>query len=258
MNNAPIAGASGYTVNAGAIILNEGASVSVSDIAGANSGYEITAFKGSDTNVQLDGDAILAAGNYVVAKSPDGVYVYYSVSDASTTILFEENDGSFAFGWYDKMNQSEASGVAGKALTDKSVLFTTEMSTFDGNMMINKADFYTKSRDYFVIEANINPVDGDYDMASLSVHTNSHAGVGNAINLSPDKWSKYLLYVDFTGAAPRAYTYVNGALVKENDVSASFGSKSTVRMCFNGSKENPQQFSVYMDDICSEKMQKKL
>lgn len=247
--NAAIEAASGYTVANGTITLGADAAVTPSDIAGANSGYEITAFDGIALGTQLESTANLALGNCVVAKSPDGVYTYYDVADVSTNILFAENDGTFASEWCKKMTQESASGVAGKALTDESVLFTTDLETFDGNMMINKDNYYTKTKNYFVIEANINPVDDEYDMPSVSVHTNSHAVVGNFTGLALDKWNKYLMYVDFTGDTPKSYVYVNGTLVRENDAPATFGSGSTVRMCFNGDKTNPAAYSVYLDDF---------
>ena len=247
--NLAVAATSEYTVADGTITIAAGAQVTASDIAAANIGYEIIAFDSNALSVQLESTANLAVGNCVVAKSPDGVYTYYDVADVSTNVLFAENDGSFESVWCKKMTQETVSGVAGKALTDESVLFTTDLSTFDGNMMLNKDNYYTKSKNYFVIEANINPVDGEYDMSNVTVNTNSHATVGSAVVLETNKWNKYLMYVDFTAETPKAYTYVNGAFVKENDVPATFGSQSTVRLCFNGDKENPKSYSVYVDDF---------
>ncbi|MBQ7901516.1 MAG: DUF4886 domain-containing protein [Clostridia bacterium] len=253
--NEAVAATDKYTVSDNTITLAAGAQVTADEIAASNSGYEITAFADGTLGTQLASDANLVLGNAVVVKSPDGVYTYYTVADSATTILYSDNDGAYDSGWVLKMTQSAATGIGGKALDDESVKFVAKTKaqgytseTNDGNIMLNKASFYTRAKKYFVIEANINPIDAENYITSVSVHTTSHAKVSDGVGLTLGQWSKYLMYVDFTGETPKAYTYVNGVLVRENDAPATFGSdKSTVRLCFNGTADT--DMALYVDDF---------
>ena len=243
--NAVLAATSEYTVSGGYVALASGASLTSAEIAAANAGYTITAFEDNTFSTQLTDSAPLAIDNVVVAKSPDGVYSYYTVSDAATKMLYSENDGSFAS--MNKASQTAVKGVAGKDADDESVLLAPN-SAYDGNIMI--ATTYTKSKKYLVMEANVNPVAGEGKayMSNISLNTTGHGTVAAGVGVPLGQWSRYLTYVDFD--ANKAYTYVNGEKVKETTPHANIKNSSTsLRFCFNGAGGKEVPFSVYVDDM---------
>ncbi len=247
-SNAAIAATGEYTVSDTTISLASGASLTPAEISTANSGYTITAFSDSTCSTQLANDAVLGIGNAVVAKSPDGVYTYYSVVDNHIKMIYEEKDGNFEK--TSKLEQTAVKGVAGKAESDESSLFTAQ-EIHDGNMMISLDGTYTRSKNYLVMEANINPVAGEGNayMSSVAACTQKGATVATGVSLPFGQWNKYLMYVDYD--ANKAYVYVNGQLQGTPNIPDSriYDSKTTLRMTFSPAGGPRTVFSVYVDDM---------
>ena len=225
----------------------------VADLITDNSTDTVTVYADDTFSTVLDSSAALQVGNVVTTKTADGAYNAYDVANENVNELYEANDGTIPD--MSKGNVTIVTGIAGKALNDKIAYLETDFDkAYDGNIMISKGGFYTKSKKYLVMEASVNPVDGEYDMTGVSVHTNGHGTVATAVKVPMGEWSKYLMYVDFE--ENKTYTYLNGEFIRENAPSAAiFNEKATLRFCFNGVMEgNPPDriaypFSVYADDL---------
>ena len=255
VNEAPdvaaIASGSNYTVEANQII-SDGTAI-VADLATDDATDTIVAYEDDTFGTILADDALLAPGNVIVTKTADGAYNAYDIVSENVNTLYYANDGTLPSAL--KANVTTVSGIGGKSKEDKSAFVESDAAqAYDGNIMINLSNFYTKSKKYLVMEANMNPVDAEYDMKGVSVHTNGHAVVAAAHELNIGEWNKYLMYVDFE--ANKTYVYVNGELVGENAPAAAVSAdKATLRFCFNGVMEGevPNRvaypLSLYVDDM---------
>ena len=255
VNEAPavpvIADGTGYAVS-GNRITTEG-TATVGDLTAANSAYSLQVYSDETFKTVLDNSAKLSIGNVVVAKNASGMYNSYDVADGSIVEIFSAMNGVIPGGDVFKATQAKVTAIGGKDVDDSVVQLTATTET-DGNIMYQKNSVYTQTKKYFVIEGSIYPVDGEVDMTYVSVHTNNattgHATVsGDIRGFEAEKWNKFLTYVDFTEATPKAYSYLNGALVKEQNVEPVFGdSSSNVRVCFHSGKAK-EVFDMYLDDF---------
>ena len=255
VNEAPfvpvLSDGSNYTVSENVLATKD--TVTPGDIKSVNADFDIKVYANDSFTVKLDDSTALSDGNIVVVKSSQGTYSYYNVAPEGTSMIFSATSDLLPPARVFKATQETATGVGGKALSDVSVKFSATEET-DGNFMYQHDKAYTNTKNYFVIEANIFPIDGAVDMKSVSVHTNNsatgHAAVsGEVLGFTQNKWNKYLTYVDFTGETPKAYSYVNGKLIKEQATDPAFGVKdSNIRFCVNSGKAK-EVFEVYLDDF---------
>ena len=256
VNEAPavpmLSSGSNYTVSGNKLILK--GTATAGDIVNALSDCTVKVYADNSYAKVLDSSAELTYGNVVVAKNSAGMYNSYDVADESTTEIFSATNGVIPSADIYKGTQSVATAVGGKDINDSVVKLTATTET-DGNIMYQKNSVYTQSKKYFVMEGNIYPIDGDVDFKYVSVHTNNastgHATVsGNIEGFELEKWNKFLTYVDFTGETPKAYSYVNGALVKETNTEPTFGdNKSNIRVCFHNGGKAKEIFELYVDDF---------
>ena len=253
VNEAPdvatILSGANYTVNNNNI--NVDGTATVADLTTDNSTDTIVVYENDSFGKILADDAVLSNGNVIVTKTADGAYNAYDITDENISVLFQAKNGVVSD--LDKGTQKSVPGMFGKAIKDNSVYIETG-SGYDGNVMINKNNFFTKTKKYLVVEASVYPVDGEYDLTGVSVHTNGHADVASAKPLNIGEWNKYLMYVDFE--ANKTYVYINGELAGENVPAAALSNdKVTLRFCFNGKLDEtptgrvPYPFTAYADDI---------
>ena len=246
-----LAANSKYTVSGNVITIAQDQNLTAADIVAANAGYEVTAFSNASLTTEIPASSSLVYGNAVVVKSADNVYSYYDVADNNTKMLMRNDGELFATGDVNKLAQESVTGIAGKAATDKSLLFTA-LESHDGNIMISRGGLFTQNKNYLVVEANVAPVKGEINMASMSVHTTSHGSVSGAVGIDKfnyEQWNKYLMYVDFTGETPLSYTYLNGVKVIDGGKPSAnlLKEKATIRLCFNSTAG--QVFKTYIDDF---------
>ena len=248
---ATIVNGSNYTV-ADNKIFSDG-TATVADLVTDNSTDIIKAYGDDAFDTMLANDAVLVPGNVIVTKTSDGAYNAYDVADENVNILYYANDGTLPS--VAKTNITTVSGIGGKSSNDKSIFLESDPAQqYDGNIMISLNNFYTKSKRYLVMEANVNPVDTEYDMTGVTVNTNGHAVVAASHKLNVGEWNKYLMYVDFE--ANKTFVYANGKLLGENvPAAALFNANATLRFCFNGVLEGvvPNRIaypiSLYVDDM---------
>ena len=237
-----------YTVVGNNIILSDTTAVDtvINNMADTNSAI---AYVDSTLAAKVSGNN-LSSGNVIVARSSDGeYYTYFTVSDPAedSKYLVNNKNGALDGLTKQKFTVETATGVGGKHMNDISTKLTSwtsaEMSNYDGNGYI--VFDYTKTSNYLVAEFNYYPTDSMSQ--KFFVLTNGNANVAGHYVAELNKWSKVMVYIDFTGESTVAHMYVNGVKVAEN-VATGFNDKSQLRIGNYGEKEGDYH-TAYIDDI---------